>query len=516
MNAATSIERLNIADLIPYAANARTHSDEQVAQIAASIREFGFTNPVLIDAQGTIVAGHGRVMAARKLGMETVPCIRLGYLTPAQVRAYVIADNKLALNAGWDEELLAAEMEALKDMGVDLSMTGFSPGEIADLIGVSSEDDDRKEAEASLAERFGWTPFTVFNAREGAWQNRKQNWIRLGIRSEVGRGEGQATKHTTGGLTMKSWTSHPAFYAQKTAKERDLGKKLTTAEFIEHHFVPPQDAVSSGTSIFDPVLAELLVAWFSPPKGIVLDPFAGGSVRGVVSSRLGRQYVGVELRPEQVEANRAQAATICKDPIPAWHTGDSRRIDQICADLQADMLLSCPPYADLEVYSDRPEDISGMPYPKFLEVYREIIAKSCALLKPNSFAAWVIGEVRDARGNYYGFLRDTIEAFTDAGMHYYNEAVLVTPIGSLPIRTGRAFDTTRKLGKTHQNVLVFKKPAEEEACCDAFDEHGQLIPQHHSVLVFLKGDARAAAAKCEKPKLVEELMMAEEASAVAD
>ena len=134
MNAATSIERLNIADLIPYAANARTHSDKQVDQIATSIREFGFTNPVLIDANGTIVAGHGRVMAARKLGMKTVPCIRLGYLTPAQVRAYVIADNKLALNAGWDDELLAAELKELAGSGFDIVLTGFSQAEIKALL----------------------------------------------------------------------------------------------------------------------------------------------------------------------------------------------------------------------------------------------------------------------------------------------------------------------------------------------------------------------------------------------
>lgn len=103
MNTTHQIEHQAVSALIPYARNSRTHSDEQVAQIAGSIREFGFTNPVLIDRDGTIIAGHGRVMAARKLGMETVPCIRLGHLTPAQVRAYVIADNKLALNAGWDD-----------------------------------------------------------------------------------------------------------------------------------------------------------------------------------------------------------------------------------------------------------------------------------------------------------------------------------------------------------------------------------------------------------------------------
>ena len=119
-----------VADLVPYAKNSRVHDDAQVAQIAASIREFGFTNPVLIDAQGGIIAGHGRVLAARKLKLEQVPCIMLDYLTDTQRRAYVIADNKLALNSGWDEELLKLELDELKLEGFDLELTGFSLDEI--------------------------------------------------------------------------------------------------------------------------------------------------------------------------------------------------------------------------------------------------------------------------------------------------------------------------------------------------------------------------------------------------
>jgi hypothetical protein len=130
----TKLEYLAVVDLIPYARNSRTHSEEQVSQIAGSIREFGFTNPVLIDKDGTIVAGHGRVMAARKLEMDKVPCIRLGHLTPAQIRAYVIADNKLALNAGWDEQMLKSEIESIREDGIDLGLTGFSDAEIASLF----------------------------------------------------------------------------------------------------------------------------------------------------------------------------------------------------------------------------------------------------------------------------------------------------------------------------------------------------------------------------------------------
>jgi ParB-like chromosome segregation protein Spo0J len=135
------IEEIKVDDLIPYATNSRTHSAEQVAQIAASMVEFGWTNPVLIDTRGTIVAGHGRVMAARKLGMETVPCIRLGHLSPGQVRAYVIADNKLAMNAGWDEEMLKAELNILKEEGFDIGLTGFTEDEMSRLFNEVVEPD---------------------------------------------------------------------------------------------------------------------------------------------------------------------------------------------------------------------------------------------------------------------------------------------------------------------------------------------------------------------------------------
>ena len=134
------IERVPLEALVPYARNSRTHSDAQIAQIAASIREFGFTNPVLVDKDGGIIAGHGRVMAARKLGLKDVPCIALGHLTDAQKRAYVIADNKLALNAGWDNELLALEFGELQELGFDLDLTGFDSDELETLAGTESPD----------------------------------------------------------------------------------------------------------------------------------------------------------------------------------------------------------------------------------------------------------------------------------------------------------------------------------------------------------------------------------------
>ena len=134
------IEYVETSKLVPYARNSRTHSDEQVAQISASIKEFGFTNPVLIDDEGVIIAGHGRTMAAQRLDMKEVPCLRLGYLTDAQKKAYVIADNKLALNAGWDDEMLAIELKELNAEDFDLSLTGFDDNELAALLAEAVEE----------------------------------------------------------------------------------------------------------------------------------------------------------------------------------------------------------------------------------------------------------------------------------------------------------------------------------------------------------------------------------------
>lgn len=146
------VEKIPVESLIPYARNARTHSDDQVAQIAASIREFGFCNPVLIDGVKGIIAGHGRVLAARKLGMQTVPCIELSHLNENQKRAYILADNRLALNAGWDEAMLALELSALKLDNFDLDLTGFDDGEIDSLLNGANFEPGTEEDQGRLDE----------------------------------------------------------------------------------------------------------------------------------------------------------------------------------------------------------------------------------------------------------------------------------------------------------------------------------------------------------------------------
>jgi 16S rRNA G966 N2-methylase RsmD len=212
----------------------------------------------------------------------------------------------------------------------------------------------------------------------------------------------------------------------------------------------------SGTSIFDPVLCELAYRWFCAPGGKILDPFAGGSVRGIVAAKLGRDYTGIDLRAEQVEANRAQAAVVTPDNPPTWIVGDSRESKTLAAG-EYDFIFSCPPYGDLEVYSDDPNDLSAMDHAAFIGAYFWIIRAAVEMLKHDRFACFVVGDYRDKAGFYRNFVSYTIECFEKAGAKLYNEAILVTSLGSLPIRVGKQFESSRKLGKTHQNVLVFCK-----------------------------------------------------------
>ena len=282
-----------------------------------------------------------------------------------------------------------------------------------------------------LRDRFIEPPFSVLDTRSGLWQSRRKQWLSKGIKSEIGR---DAKTYNTAG-----WI-----------KDKGLsGLNQNTPNTL---------VTSNGTSIFDPSLTEVLYHWFCEKGGLILDPFAGGSVRGIVANYLSYQYTGLELRQEQVDSNREQALEIL--PIenqPQWYCGDSDKLLDDNWQHQFDFVFSCPPYFNLEVYSDLPDDLSNMDYNKFLIKYRSIIKKSCALLKQSCYACFVVGEIRNKQGNYIGLIPDTIKAFTDIGMDYYNEAILLNSVGSAAIRAGGNMKT-EKLVKVHQNILVFKKP----------------------------------------------------------
>lgn len=180
---------------------------------------------------------------------------------------------------------------------------------------------------------------------------------------------------------------------------------------------------------------------------------------------MGRSYYGCDLSRNQIDANEENykqlsgGKDLFENPLqkPNWYCGDSQKIDEIINESDFDCLLTCPPYADLEVYSDDPRDISNMPHDEFLKAYETIIGKSVQKLKENSFACIVIGEVRDKKGHYINFTQETINAFEKAGAKYYNEVILVTMIGTAALRAKSQFEKSRKVVNTHQKVLVFIK-----------------------------------------------------------
>lgn len=285
-----------------------------------------------------------------------------------------------------------------------------------------------KEPTAFLRDRFGLPPFSVISRRDGGVIERDRQWRALGIESEVGREDG-----LTFNMGMDYMTS-----------ARDS--------------VRAQEA--SRTSIFSPTVCEFVYRNFTTPGSMVLDPFAGGSVRGVVASALGRHYTGIELRKEQVEANRAQAHLAGPDvPEPNWLHGDSGELlPGLRGTIGADLIFSCPPYAYLEEYSDDPRDLSSMTYPAFRRAYRRIIADACHILRDDRFVVWVVGEVRDKRdGTLLGLMPDTVAAFEAAGLRYYNDNVLLTPIGTAAVRTPKQWTASRKAGRIHEYMLIFVK-----------------------------------------------------------
>lgn len=458
MDLVTEIETWPIRSIVPYDRNPRKISQSAIDKVARSIESFGFNVPIVVDEEGVILAGHTRREALLRLGADEAAVIVKTDLSDAQKRAYRIADNRVAEESEWDPEKLAAEIGDLSAEGFELDALGFDPEQLTEMLkalesgGGPGGTNGHAPAMGSLADRFGIPPFSVLNAREGWWQERKAAWIRLGIRSEVGRGE-NALGFSPG---INGSMQGAGTYDQ--AKERARAGQIPSGlAFGEMHMNDGAQRTINGTSIFDPVLCELAYRWWCPPGGVILDPFSGGSVRGIVASRLGRAYHGVDLRAEQVAANEDQIA-IAGKPAPVWYRGDSRELDRILpAGLLADFIWTCPPYADLEVYSDDPADLSRMDYASFAKAYTEIIAAAAARLKDNRFAAIVIGDARGSDGAYYGLPWLTVAAADAAGLRLYNEAVLVTAVGSLPILAAKQFETSRKLGKTHQNVLVFVK-----------------------------------------------------------
>lgn len=434
--------------------NFNKHTARGMGLIEKSLRENGAGRSILLDKDNNIIAGNGVIESAGQIGLEKVKIVETTgdeivavkrtdvSLNSKKGREMALADNATAaVDLEWDEENLKSEFddEEIEDWGVD--------------FGVKKTYED-----GSLVKDFIMVPTSVLDATKPNWIARKKIWRTI-CQGEKGRGEAL------------------------------LGYSKTICS-------------NNSTSIFDPVLAELCYRWWCPIGGTILDPFAGGSTRGIVAGCMGYKYYGNDLRKEQIEENNIQlneAKKMIEINDPVWSVGDSAEINEIIKKYdkqEFDMVFSCPPYADLEVYSDDPKDISNMEYDKFMLVYSEIIKDSVSHLKNNRFAVFVVGEIRGKDGGFKHFVQDTIKAFENAGMKYYNHAVLISGAGGAGLRV-RGHMKTRKLVHCHQDVLVFEKGNADgekykkdyiEDLVEDLENERILADKYEDVLVFTNAD----------------------------
>lgn len=268
----------------------------------------------------------------------------------------------------------------------------------------------------SLEDRYIAPPFSVLDTKQGYWQQKKKELLK-----EMGE-NGESRENTL---------------------DSDGGIVAT---------------INNGVSILDPVLAQFALKCFTPKlESIVLDPFAGDLVFGYISKREGHFFTGIELREEQAVANQERCDDLEADGSAKYINDSSENIDQYINDESVDFVFSCPPYYDLEVYSDLDNDLSNQEtYEDFYKLIEDILTKTANKLKQNRFAMIAIGEIRNKDGSYCGFVPDIIKIMTNAGLSFYNEIIIYNSLGSAPMRANN-YMASRKVVKVHQNALVFYK-----------------------------------------------------------
>lgn len=469
-------ETVPLIKLNHYAKNPRRGD---VQAIKGSIVANGIFRPVIVN-KGTytekpneILAGNHTVKAIRELAEENPDDTRwqqvevwMVDVDAERAARIVLADNRTADLGSYDSEEL---LSLLNMMDGDLDGTGYDADDLAeltqladggeDLAGDDNEDyslDEVAEAAAiTLAERFLVPPVTVIDTRRGEWRERKRAWLKLGVAAQEGR-DGQ--------LIYASPTDNFINWYEIKNKALAENNELTNKEILEKYEdkLKPYNE-GGGTSVFDPVLCEILYLWFSNPGDRTLDPWAGGSVRGIVGAMLHRHYQGHELRAEQCVENRKQADRIKERghlphgvDKPVWIDGDSAKTMQDNQAESFDFIIGCPPYYDLEQYSDDEADISNLSTEDFNAAMAVTLQEVDRCLRPNRFAAFVVGSARDKRGDLRDMKACMMNAMPD-GWHLANDAVLVNNVGTGAIRAKKMFEGGRSLARVHQDILVFVK-----------------------------------------------------------
>lgn len=397
--------------------NYRRHSDKNKRMIRKSLLDCGAGRSVLIDADGYLIAGNGVYEQAQSLniptlvvetdGSELVVVKRTDLRTEdAKRKELALADNASSDSVEWDADSIRDDFDIVAiadDWCIDL-------GDIEE-----TEEGDGGGLARSMRDRFVVPPFSVLDATKGYWRDRKKRWRALiGDNAE--------------------------------SRENSLGNIADLARY-------GMKSIGQGTSLLDPVLSEVILRWFGIDGGACFDTFAGDSVFGYVSAYLGYSFTGIELREEQVALNSERTVGMSARYI----CDDGCNVLQHIAEGTQDLFFSCPPYYDLEVYSDKSNDASNQEtYEDFIAIIEKAFSNAIKCLKNDRFAVVVCGDVRDKSGAYRCFPDDIKSIFIRNGCILYNELILLDPIGRL-IYSATNNMKTRKVGKRHQNVLVFYK-----------------------------------------------------------
>ena len=379
----------------------------------------------------------------------TAPILKASELTEAEQREFIIKDN---VGFGeWDMDALANEWDAddLNDWGVDVWNSNDWGG--SDDTGTGGSDIPKSEGN-SLNDTFIIPPFSILDSRQGYWQARKKMW--RGVIGDMGQSR-------QGKLVQSVELQYKDLYTKTAEHRKTLG--ISFREYLDK-YVPDevkeresQKVLSTGVSLFDPVLAEILCKWFTPYKGAkIFDCFAGDTQKGLVFGTCGYEFKGVELRQEQVDINNE---VIADRGLPiSYVCDDGQNVANHFEPESQDLLFSCPPYFDLEVYSDLPNDASNQgSYEEFIAILENAFKAAFGCLKENRFAVVVLGDVRSKKdGSYYDFGGDVKRIFKEAGAHLYNELILIEMSSSVALRAKKYMES-RKVAKMHQNILVFYK-----------------------------------------------------------
>ena len=331
-----------------------------------------------------------------------------GY-TEEEKREFIIKDNTSFGDWDWNELANKWEPMQLEEWGLDC----WQPDQAADGEGSNTAGSSSEAGKhGSLSDKFIAPPFTILDTRQGYWRERKAMW-----RERI------------------------ADFGE--SREGTLADGETNC----------MATINNGVSLLDPVMAEIVCRWFGIEGGTAFDCFAGDTVFGYVAATLGMSFTGIELREEQAQLNNERVEGMSARYI----CDDGQNVGKHIAAASQDLLFSCPPYYDLEVYSNKPNDASNQPtYEAFLGILENAFASAIGCLKENRFAVVVVGDIRNKEGFYYDFVGDIKRMFNAHGMPLYNECIIVEPIGTLPQRVQR-YMRNRKVGKCHQNVLVFYK-----------------------------------------------------------